>query len=64
MSDQFIRVGCFEWVDIPTPLGPDMQVRVSRTGAVIAVLEWRVRPSVDELDATGVTREESNRWPC
>ena len=65
MSDQhFIKVGCFEWVDVPTPQGPDMQVRLSRVAEpVIAVLEWRVRPDINDLDAQGVTREESNRWP-
>lgn len=63
-EERFLRVGCFEWIDIPTPQGPDMQVRLSRVAEpVIAVLEWRVKPDRVELDEQGITREESNRWP-
>lgn len=65
MSDgHFIRVSCFTWVDVPTPLGPDMQVRQVRIAEhATSVLEWRVRPSADELEAQGISREEANRWP-
>lgn len=56
-----------KWTDIPTPLGPDIQVRwdghvgsPDATGPAMVRLEWRAKPSIEELEAQGITREESD----
>lgn len=55
------------WTDIHTPTGPDMQVRWAGhtgrgdgAGPYEVTLEYRVKPSLAELDALGITREQSD----
>lgn len=64
-----VEISTARWTDIPTPAGPDMQVRLvssemsldSETGEVITKIDWRVKPSLAWLDERGITREESDR---
>jgi len=69
-SSERVTISCSvstrEWVDIPTPKGPDVQVRWAGHKAIggetpTVTLEWRVKPTVQELEEQGITREESNR---
>jgi hypothetical protein len=64
-----VAISTARWTDIPTPAGPDMQVRLisnemtldSEAGEVTTRIDWRVKPSLDWLDERGITREESDR---
>jgi hypothetical protein len=59
---RYIKVGYDQWVDIPTPQGPDIQVRqVGGAAPPTAVLVWRTKPSIAELEERGISREESDR---
>lgn len=64
-----VEISTARWTDVPTPEGPDLQVRLvsnemtldGATGEVTTRIDWRVKPSLDWLDERGLTREESDR---
>lgn len=64
-----VEISTARWTDVPTPVGPDVQVRLvsnemtlnGETGEVSTRMDWRVKPSLDWLDVRGLTREESDR---
>lgn len=63
-----VEISTARWTDMPTPAGPDLQVRLvsnemtlnSETGEAGTRIDWRAKPSLDWLDERGLTREESD----
>lgn len=61
MSEIVVRSDDPRWQDVPTPLGPDMQVRARYEFLSDAIrIQWRVKPCITALEARGITREESD----